>query len=169
MGWQTIHCSVQPNSGAWSVINSISAIKVSPHYHFSLSSYMMFVKVVFGTPHEFKLSKMDVKNEERSVITFCCLWKKSAVETVKLMHEAYADEEQLGDLTIFHWHKTSEGRETAALLPRVGQPLSICTEEMVNTIAAAVWEDQQITVRQFSQALDISELSVHSILRFSAC
>ncbi len=64
---------------------------------------------------------MDVKNEQRSVIKFCCWLNKSEVETVKVMHEAYTDEEWLGDSTIFHWHKAfSKGRETTALLPCVG-------------------------------------------------
>ncbi len=65
------------------------------------------------------------------------VFKKRAAETVKLMHEVYTDEEQLGDSTIFHWHKPfPKGRETAALLPHTGQPLRICTEDMVNTVTA---------------------------------
>ncbi len=43
--------------------------------------------------------------------------------------------------------------------------LSICIEEMVNTVAAVVREDYRITVRQLAQALDISKLSVYTILR----
>ncbi len=62
----------------------------------------IFVKVVFVTTHKFELSKMDVKNEHRSVIKFCCWLKKSAMETVKFMYEAYTNEEWLGDLTIFN-------------------------------------------------------------------
>ncbi len=105
---------------------------------------------------------MDVKNEQRNAIKFCFQLKKSAVETVKLMHKAYNDEEQLGDSTISHWHKVfSEGKETAALLSHVGQPLSICKEKIVNTVAAVVREDHYITVWQLAQALDISKLSVH--------
>ncbi len=62
---------------------------------------MIFV-VVFITHCKFELSKMDVKNEQRSTIKFCCRLKKSVVETVKLMHEMYTDEERLGDSTILH-------------------------------------------------------------------
>ncbi len=36
----------------------------------------IFVKVVFVTPHKFKLTKMDLKNE-RCAIKFCCRLKKS--------------------------------------------------------------------------------------------
>ncbi len=73
----------------------------------------IFVKVVFGTPQKFELSKMDVKNEQRSAIKFRCRLKKSVVETMKSMHEAYTDEERLKDSTIFHLPKTvSKGRET---------------------------------------------------------
>ncbi len=83
------------------------------------------------------------------------LLENSAVETVKFMHEAYTDEERLGDSTIFHWHTAfSKGRETIALLPHVGQSLSICTEEMVNTFAAIVRENRHITHLQLAQALD---------------
>ncbi len=41
---------------------------------------------------------MDVKNEQRSAIKFCCWLKKSVVEIVKLMHKLYSDEEWLEDL-----------------------------------------------------------------------
>ncbi len=148
------------------MIDSTSVIKVSPDYHFSLPSYSdFFVKVVFVTPRKFQLSEMDVKNEQRSAIKFCCRLRKSTVETVKLMHEADTDEEQLGDFTIFHWHKALfKGRETAALLPHVGQPMGICIEEMRNTASAVVREGCHITVRQLAQALYISKLSVHMIL-----
>ncbi len=107
---------------------------------------------------------MDSKNERRSVIKFWCLLKKSAARTVKLMHEAYIDEEKLGDLTILQWHKAFfKSREIAALLPRVRRPLSICTE-MVNTDTAVIWENHHITVRQLTVALDISKSSVYMIL-----
>ncbi len=86
------------------MIDSTSVIEVLPCYHFTLPSY-----------HDFctSISKMDLKNEEK-----CdeILLEKSAVETVKLMYEAYTEKERLGDSTTFHWHLTfSEGRETAAL------------------------------------------------------
>ncbi len=55
------------------------------------------------------------------------------------MQEVYIDNDWLGDFTIFYWQKAiSEGRETAALLFHVVQPLSICTEEMVNKVATVV-------------------------------
>ncbi len=78
------------------------------------------------------------------------------------MHRAYTKEEWLGDLTIFHWHKAfSEDRYTAALRPHIGRPLSICTEEIVNTVAAVDQEDHHITVRQLAQAPDISKSSLN--------
>ncbi len=124
----------------------------------------IFVKVVFVTPHKFELWKMDLKNEQRSVINFCCWLKISVAETVKLMHGTYTDDEWLGDSTIFCWRKAfSKGRETASLLPHVGQPLSICTE-MVNTVTTVVWEDRHNTVWQLAQVLDISISSVYIIL-----
>ncbi len=116
---------------------------------------------------------MDVKNEQRSAIKFCCWLKKSAAETVKLMHKVYNNKEWLRVSTIFPWHKTFlEGGETAALLHHVGQPRSICTEELMNTVVTIVREDHHITVsqwistpvQQLARALDISKSSVHTIL-----
>ncbi len=95
---------------------------------------MVFEKVVFVTIRKFELPKMDVKNEQRNAIKFCYQLKKSAAETVKLMHVAHTDEEWLGDSTIFRWRKKfSKDRETTALLPHVRQPLNICIKEMVNS------------------------------------
>ncbi len=81
------------------------------------------------------------------------------------MQEVYTDEEWLGDLTIFLWHKAfSEGWETTALLLHVGWPSSIYTEEKANTVTAILSEDRHITVRQLAHALDISKSPVHTIL-----
>ncbi len=62
-----------------------------------------------------------MKNEQGSAIKYCCWLKKSAADTVKLMHEAYTDEEQLGDSTIVDvcWYNekvntTSKGLYTFA-------------------------------------------------------
>ncbi len=82
---------------------------------------------------------MDVKNEQKNVIKIFFQLMKSAAGAVKLMHKTYIVKEWLRGLRIFHWHKAySEGRETTALIPHVGQPLSVCTEDIVNTVATAV-------------------------------
>ncbi len=125
----------------------------------------IFVRVVFVNLRKFEIVKIDVKNEQEIAIKFCCWLKKSAAETVKLVHKANTDERWFGDSSISHWHKAfSKGRETVALLPHAGWPWNICTEEMVNTVAATIWEDCHITVRWLAQALDISKSSVHTIL-----
>ncbi len=124
-----------------------------------------FVKVVSVTPHKFELSKMDLKNEQISTMKFCCWLKKSAVETAKLMHKAYTHKEWLRDLTIFHWHKAfPKGKEITVFFPHAGQPLSICITEMVNVVTTVVRKDRHITVQQLAWPLDISKLSVHTIL-----
>ncbi len=101
-------------------------------------------------PHKFELSKINVKKEQSSAIKFCCLLKKSVMETVNLMPEVCTDKEWLTDPTIFHQHNKafSEGRETSALL-----------------VAVVVQKDCHITVGQLAQALDISKSSAHTILR----
>ncbi len=124
-----------------------------------------FCKSCFCYPTQIPNLKMDVKNEQRSTMKFCCWLKKSAVETMKLMHESYTNEERLKDSTTYYRHKAfSKGRETVPLLPYVGQLLSICTEEIMNTVTAVVWEDCYITVRQLAQASDISKPSVYMVL-----
>ncbi len=162
---QKYPCGVQLSSGAypWSILHQRSKFHLVVTFHCRVTT--MFVKVVFVTSRKFKLSKTDVKNEQKSVIKFCYRFKNSAAVIVKLKHEVYTDDKWLEDLTIFHWHKAfSKGKETAALLPHVGRQLSICAEEMVNTVVRVIWEDRHITVRQLAQALDISKPSVHTIL-----
>ncbi len=157
------YCSAQPSRGAWSVIDS-SVMEVSPRYYFSLSSYHTFCKSCFCYPSQIWTFKNGCEKWTEKCDK---IWLKiSAVETLKLMHNAYTDEEQLGDSTFFHWHKTFfKGRDIVALLPHIGRPLSICTEEMVNAIATVVREDRHIIVRQLAQALDTSKSSFHMILR----
>ncbi len=132
-----LHIAACSQVAVWSAINSTSSSKFHLVITFHWWVTAIFVKVFFITPLKFELPKMDVKNEWRSAIKFCCLLKKFPVETVKLIHEAYIDEEQLEDLAIFHWCKAFfKGWKTTALLLHVGQPLSICTEKMSNTVAA---------------------------------
>ncbi len=127
-------CSQAVESDLWSILLQWSNFYLVITFQRRVT--IIFVKIVLVSPCKFELSKMDAKSEQRSVIKFCRQLKKSAVQTVKLMHEAHTDEEWFGDSIVFHRHKAfSEGIKTDALLSHVGWPLSICTEEMANTIA----------------------------------
>jgi hypothetical protein len=54
---------------------------------------------------------MDVKEEQRVVIKFCCKVDFLATKTVELIQKTYGDE-ALSRTTIFEWHKRfQEGRE----------------------------------------------------------
>ncbi len=136
------------------------AIKVSSCYHFSGPSYRNFCKRCFCYPLQIQ--------------TFENGFEKWTEKSNKMLS---VKEICNGDCTIFHCHNDfSEGRETTALLPHGRQPLSICIEKMVNTIAAIVREDRHITVRPLAQALNISNSSAHTILyeklkmwRIAAC
>ncbi len=62
------------------------------------------------------------------MIKFYTCFAKSAPEMVQMMKESYK-EKWLHERTIFHWHKAfNEGCESAALIPRGGQPSPACTE-----------------------------------------
>ena len=55
--------------------------------------------------------EMDVKEEKRVAIKFCCKVDFSATQTVELIQKAYGDA-VLSRTTIFEWHKWfREGRE----------------------------------------------------------
>lgn len=56
----------------------------------------VFAKDVSCAPPKFKFSGMVVKEEQKVPIKFCCRSKKSEAETLKLMHDTYADAEWLG-------------------------------------------------------------------------
>ena len=56
--------------------------------------------------------EMDVREEQRVAIKFCCKVDFSATKTVELIQKAYGDA-ALGQTTIFGWHKRfQEGRES---------------------------------------------------------
>jgi hypothetical protein len=57
---------------------------------------------------------MDVKEEQRVAIKFCCKVDFSATKNVELIQKAYSDA-ALSQTTVFEWHKRfqeSEGRRT---------------------------------------------------------
>ncbi len=60
----------------WSILRRWSEF----HLAITLHRHLIFVKVVFVTPRTFKLSKTDLKNEEKSEIKFCRRLKKSAAK-----------------------------------------------------------------------------------------
>ena len=56
--------------------------------------------------------EMDIKEEQRVAIRFCCKGDFSATKTVELIQKAYG-EATLSRTTIFEWHKRfREGRES---------------------------------------------------------
>jgi len=67
-------------------------------------------------------SEMDVKEEQRLVIKFCCKVNFSATKTVELIQKAYSDA-ALSRTTIFEWHtQFQEGRESVKDDKRSGRP-----------------------------------------------
>ncbi len=72
-------CSQAVEHDLWSILQHRLKFYLNTTFHCGVTT--IFVKIVFVIPHKFKLSKMDVKNEQRSAIKFCCQLKKSAAQT----------------------------------------------------------------------------------------
>jgi [histone H3]-lysine36 N-dimethyltransferase SETMAR len=109
-------------------------------------------------------SAAELRQEQRAAISFCVRLGKTGAETLHLLKQAYG-EEALGDSTVFRWHQQfKDGRESSALVPHVGRPVSTCDERQVNTVSAIIQEDPCLTVRDIEDFTLIPKSSVHRIL-----
>ncbi len=153
---KTTHCSTQPSSGPclWSILRQWLRFHLVITFHYRVTV----------TSRKFELLKMYVKNEQRSAIKFCCRLKKSAVETVNRCTKRTLIRNGLKIWQSSIGIRPSPKAENCCTASPCWMTTSICTEEMPNTVTAAVWEDRHITVRQLAHALDISKSSFHTIL-----
>jgi hypothetical protein len=90
--------------------------------------------------------EMDVKEEQRVAIQFCCKVDFSATKTVELIQKAYSDaalsrttisewhsEAALSRTTIFEWHKQfPKGRESVKDDEHSGQPTTSRTNDNIS-------------------------------------
>jgi transposase len=77
---------------------------------------------------------MDVKEEQRVAIKFCCKVDFSSTKTVELMQKAYGDE-ALSRTTIFEWHKRfREGGESVKDDERSGRPTTSRTDDKIAAV-----------------------------------
>jgi len=76
--------------------------------------------------------EMDVKEQQRVAIKFCCKVDFSATKTVELIQKAYGGA-ALSRTTIFEWHKQfPEGRESVKDDKHSGQPTTSRTNDNIS-------------------------------------
>ena len=102
---------------------------------------------------------MDVKEEQRVAIKFCCKVDFSATKTVELIQKAYGDA-ALSRTTIFEWHKRfREGRES------VKDDEGSRTDDSIAAVDKMVKEGRKVTSRLIADTLGIPKTVVLRILR----
>ena len=107
--------------------------------------------------------EMDVKEEQRVAIKFCCKADFSATETVELIQKAYCDA-ALSRTTIFGWHKRfREGRESVKGDERSGRPTTRRTDYNILAIDKMVKGDRNVTSRFIAGTLDFPKTVVPRI------
>ncbi len=90
--------------------------------------------------------------DQRAIIKFYCLRKKSAIKTYEKMKAVYGDV-RLFRVTAFSWHTMfSSGRESMKLqhVAHSGYPTMASSEVNVNMVRALIEEDRSITCRKMA-------------------
>jgi len=109
--------------------------------------------------------EMDVKEEQRAAIEFCCKVDFSVTKTVELIHKAYGDA-VLSRTTIFEWHKRfREGRKSVKDDERCGRSITSRTDGNIAAVDKMVKEDRNVTSRLIADTLGIPKTVVLRILR----
>jgi len=109
--------------------------------------------------------EMDVKEEQRAAIEFCCKVDFSVTKTVELIHKAYGDA-VLSRTTIFEWHKRfREGRKSVKDDERCGRSITSRTDGNIAAVDKMVKEDRNVTSRLIADTLGIPKAVVLRILR----
>ena len=109
--------------------------------------------------------EMDVKEEQRVAIKFCCKVDFSATKTVELIQKAYGDA-ALSRTTIFEWHKRfREGRESVKDDERSFRPTTSRTDDNIAAVDKMVKEDRKVTSRLIADTLGTPKTVVLRILR----
>ena len=107
--------------------------------------------------------EMEVKEEQRVTIQFCCKVDFSATKTVELIQKAYGDA-ALSRTTIFEWKKLfREGRESVKFGERSGRPTSR-TDDSVAAVDKMVKADRKVTSRLIADTLGIPKTVVRPAL-----
>jgi len=109
--------------------------------------------------------EMDVKEEQRVAIKFCCKVDFSPTKTVELIQKGYGDA-ALSRTTIFEWQKGfREGRESVKDDERSGRPTTIRTDDNIAAVDKMFKEVRKVTSRLIADTLGIPKTVVLRILR----
>ena len=109
--------------------------------------------------------EMDVKEEQRVAVKFCCKVDVSVTKTVELIQRAYGDA-ALSRATIFEWHKRFlEGRESVKDDERSGRPTTSRINDNMATVDKMAKEDRKVTSWLIADILGIPKTVVLQILR----
>ena len=109
--------------------------------------------------------EMDVKEEQRMAVKFCCKVDFSTTKAVELIQKAYGDA-ALSRTTIFEWHKRfREGRESVKDDERSGRPTTSRTDDNIAAVDKMVKKDRNVTSRLITDTLGISKTVILRILR----
>ncbi len=101
--------------------------------------------------------------EQRAVIKFCVQLKKTGVETLSMIWEAFGDE-TMSQTRVYDWHKQfREGRESIEDDERAGRLSTSKTEENVK-VREVLNSDRRLSVRLIADKCNMSKDSVHRIL-----
>jgi uncharacterized cysteine cluster protein YcgN (CxxCxxCC family) len=112
-----------------------------------------------------KCREMDVKEEQRVVIKFCCKVDFSATKTVELIQKAYGDA-ALCRKTIFEWHRRfREGIESVKEDESSGRHTTSRTVDNIASVDKMVKQDRKVTSRLIADSLGIPKTVVLRILR----
>ena len=113
--------------------------------------------------------EMDVKEEQRVAMKFCCKVDFSDTKTVELIQKAYGDA-ALSRTTIFEWHKRfREGRESVKDDECSGRPTTSRTDDNIADVDKMVKEYRNVTSRLIADTLGIPKTVVLRILREEFC
>jgi len=109
--------------------------------------------------------EMDVKEEQRVAIKFCCKVSFSATKNVELIQKAFGDA-ALSRTTIFEWHKRfREGRESVKDDEGSGRHTTSRTDDSIAAVDKMVKEERKVTSRLIADTLGIPKTVVLRILR----
>ena len=109
--------------------------------------------------------ELDVKEEQRVAIKFCCRVNFSAIKTVELIQKAYGDA-ALSRTTIFEWHKRfREGRDSLKDDESSGLHTTSRTDDNIAAVDKMVKGDRKVTSRLVADTLAIPKTVVLRILR----
>jgi len=98
--------------------------------------------------------EIDVKEEQRVVITFCCKVDFSTTKTVELIQKAYGDA-ALSQTTIFEWHKQfRKGRESVKYDEHSGRPTTSVFDSRGTVHEQFVQEVCTVNAKYFKAVLD---------------